>query len=167
MEKKEIISMDELDPRFKYEIASHSGGEHIMKCVQCATCSSGCPVASVSVKFNPRRIIRMAILGLKDKVLTEDFVWYCAACYTCSERCPQDVRIPDLMSAIRNIAAKEGKIHPAYREQGRLIGEHGRLYEITDFENERREKLGLPRIEEEKEEINKIYKTTGMDKVIQ
>ncbi len=166
MEKKEVISMDELNPRFKYEIASQPGGEHIMKCVQCATCTSGCPVAIVSEKFNPRRIIRMAVLGLKDTVLQEDFVWYCAACYTCSERCPQDVRIPDLMSAIRNIAVKEGFIHPAYKEQGRLIGEHGRLYEITDFENERREKLGLPKIEEEKEEINKIYSCTGMDEVV-
>lgn len=167
MEKKEVISMDELNPRFKYEIASQSGGEHIMKCVQCATCTSGCPVAVVSEKFNPRRIIRMAVLGLKDVVLQEDFVWYCAACYTCSERCPQDVRIPDLMAAIRNIAVKEGFIHPAYKEQGRLIGKHGRLYEITDFENEKREKLGLTRIEEENEEINKIYSCTGMDKVVE
>lgn len=166
MEKKEIINMDELDPHFKYEIASQAGGEHIMKCVQCATCSSGCPVATISEKFNPRRIIRMAILGLKDRVIKEDFVWYCAACYTCSERCPQDVRIPDLMVAIRNIAAREGHIHPAYREQGRLIREHGRLIEITDFENERREKLGLPRLEEKKEDIVLIYKATGMDKVI-
>ncbi|MBU7022890.1 MAG: 4Fe-4S dicluster domain-containing protein [Theionarchaea archaeon] len=166
MEKKEIIDIDELDPRFKYEIASQPGGEHFMKCVQCATCSSGCPVASVSEKFNPRRIIRMAVLGLKDRVLEEDFVWYCAACYTCSERCPQDVRIPDVMSAIRNVATKEGFIHPAYKEQGRLIGEHGRLYEITDFENERRGKLGLPEVEEEREEIVVIYRTTGMDKVI-
>jgi heterodisulfide reductase subunit C len=166
MEKKEIISMDELDPRFKYEIASQPGGEHIMKCVQCATCSSGCPVASVSEKFNPRRIIRMAILGMKDRVLREDFVWYCAACYTCSERCPQDVRIPDLMSAIRNIAVKEGRIHPAYREQGRLIKEQGRLYEVTDFENERREKLGLPQVEEKNKEIGQIYSCTGLDKVV-
>ena len=159
--------MDELNPRFKYEIASQSGGEHIMKCVQCATCTSGCPVAVVSEKFNPRRIIRMAVLGLKDAVLQEDFVWYCAACYTCSERCPQDVRIPDLMAAIRNIAVKEGFIHPAYKEQGRLIGKQGRLYEITDFENEKRGKLGLPEIEKENEEINKIYSCTGMDEVVE
>ena len=76
------------------------------------------------------------------------------------------MRIPDLMSAIRNVAVKEGYIHPAYKEQGRLIGEHGRLYEITDFENERREKLGLPKIKEEKEEINTLYSKTGMDKVV-
>lgn len=166
MQKKEIINMDELDSRFKYEIAAQPGGEHIMKCVQCATCSSGCPVAFVSEKFNPRRIIRMAILGLKDRVLKEDFVWYCAACYTCSERCPQDVRIPDLMSAIRNIAVSEGYIHPAYKEQGRLIGEMGRLYEVTDFENEKREKSGLPKVKKKNEEIDKIYTKTGIKKVI-
>jgi len=166
MEKKEPIDMNDLDPSFKYEIASQHGGEHIMRCVQCATCSSGCPVASISEKFNPRRIIRMAILGLKERVIKEDFVWYCAACYTCSERCPQDVRIPDLMSAIRNIATKEGHIHPAYKEQGRLIGNMGRLYEVTDFENERREKLGLPKIEGKNEEIESIYTKTGIKKVI-
>jgi heterodisulfide reductase subunit C len=166
MEKKDPIDMKDLDPSFKYEIASQSGGEHIMRCVQCATCSSGCPVASISEKFNPRRIIRMAILGLKEKVIKEDFVWYCAACYTCSERCPQDVRIPDLMSAIRNIATKEGYIHPAYKEQGRLICEMGRLYEVTDFENERRQKLGLPKVEGKNDEIESIYTETGMKKVV-
>lgn len=129
MEKKEVISMEELNPCFKYEIASQPGGEHIMKCVQCATCTLGCPVAFVSEKFNPQRIIRMTVLGLKDTVLQEDFVWYC----------PQTVRMPDLMSAIRNIAVKEG-LHPAYKEQGQLSGEHRQLYEITDFENEKREK---------------------------
>jgi len=35
-------------------------------------------------------------------------VWVCATCYTCQERCPQGVRIADVMRALKNIAVRLG-----------------------------------------------------------
>jgi len=98
----------------------------------------------------------MALLGMRQEVLTSEFVWLCSSCYTCQERCPQDVHIPDLMNAIRNIAVREGQVPAAFREQAEVLGSHGRLYEITDFENERRAEWGLPPIQQRADDVHSI-----------
>jgi heterodisulfide reductase subunit C len=143
----DFIDVGELDPGFRDEVAAEPGGEGFLRCFSCGTCVAGCPVAGRTEKYNPRRIVRMALLGMRQAVLTSEFVWLCSACHTCSERCPQDVHIPELMNAIRRIAVREGYAPPAFRQQAELLRDHGRLYEVTGYENERREAQGLPPIE--------------------
>lgn len=160
------IVVKELDSGFKYRVTEEPGGEHLMRCYACGTCTASCPVRSIDESFNPRKIIRMAILGMKDEVLKSDFVWLCSTCYICQERCPQDVVITELMNALKNIAVKEGIIHPGYVAQASEIGKFGRLYEIDDFANKKREKMGLPQLKSEGKDIQTIYKSTGVDKYI-
>jgi heterodisulfide reductase subunit C len=97
---------------------------------------------------------------MRKEVLCSDFIWLCSTCYACHERCPQNVRIPELMMAIRNIAIKEGNIHPVYTNYVAALDGHGRLLEIGEFENEKRVKLGLPDIKEETERVHKIFART-------
>jgi heterodisulfide reductase subunit C len=104
----------------------------------------------------------MALLGMRQEVLTSEFVWLCSTCYTCYERCPQDVRIPDLMNAMKNIAVREGHAPPAFQLQAELLGEHGRLYEITEFENERRTEQNLPSIQEKAGDVHRILVRSGV-----
>jgi heterodisulfide reductase subunit C len=98
----------------------------------------------------------MALLGMREEVLSSEFVWLCSTCYTCYERCPQDVHIPELMNAIRNIAVREGHVPQAFRLQAELLRDHGRLYEITDFENQRRAEYGLPPVHERADDVRRI-----------
>lgn len=154
-----ILEVDKCDSNFKYEIALRDGGENIKKCYQCGTCTVSCSVREVDEKYNPRRIIRMALIGMRDEVLSSDFIWLCAECYTCSERCPQNINIPELMNVIRNIAVLEGYMPKSFKAQIDLLREHGRLLEIGDFENIKRERFGLPKIEEKKEEAEKLLKS--------
>jgi heterodisulfide reductase subunit C len=144
----DIIEVAHLDPGFRNEIVSEPGGERFLRCFSCGTCVAGCPVAGMTERYNPRRIVRMALLGMRQDVLSSEFVWLCSACYTCYERCPQDVHVPELMNAIRNIAVRAGFVPEAFRLQAELLRDHGRLYEITDFENERRLEWGLPPVQE-------------------
>ncbi len=160
--KDEIIDVGRLDPGFRAEIVAEPGGQRFMRCFSCGTCVAGCPVAGRTEKYNPRRIIRMALLGMRQEVLTSEFVWLCSSCYTCHERCPQDVHIPDLMNAIRNIAVREGHVPAAFHQQAELLRDHGRLYEITDFENERRKEWGLPPIQERANEVQRILLRSGV-----
>lgn len=153
---EEFIDIGRLDRGFRREILAEPGGERFMHCFSCGTCVAGCPVAGKSETYNPRRIIRMALLGMRRQVLTSEFVWLCSTCYTCYERCPQDVHIPELMNAIRNIAVREGHVPEAFRLQADKLRDHGRLYEITDFENERRIEWGLPAIQERADEVKRI-----------
>jgi heterodisulfide reductase subunit C len=87
------IDISSLDPNFKYEIAEVPGGENILNCFQCGTCSAVCPVGAKDERYDPRKIIRMALLGMRKEVLSSEFLWLCSTCYSCHERCPQDVRI--------------------------------------------------------------------------
>jgi heterodisulfide reductase subunit C len=64
------------------------------------------------------------------------------------------------MTALKNIAAREGYIHPAFREQNRLVSTFGRLYEVEDFDNKKREKLGLPAIKKTFKDVTELAKKT-------
>jgi heterodisulfide reductase subunit C len=167
LEDKVRIVVSKLDPKFKDEVARTPGGENIKRCFQCGSCSAGCPVHELSDKYNPRKILRMILLGMRDSVLSSEFVWLCACCYTCRERCPQDVRMSDIMTAVRNIAVKEGYIHPAFRRQLELINTQGKLYEIDEFDNRRRERAGLPPLPLKDEQSGKIFEATGLSKLLE
>ncbi len=161
-QKKDVPVVTVLDPKFKYEVAREPGGENIKYCFQCGTCTSGCKVAELDSKYNPRKIIRMVILGMRERVLSSDFIWLCATCYTCHERCPQDVRIPEVMNALKNIAVREGYIHPAFRAQAELIAGYGRLYEVDELANEKRTDWGLQEIPQGCPEVAEIFGMTGL-----
>jgi heterodisulfide reductase subunit C len=156
-----MIHSKTFDPNFKFLIAQEPGGENIKRCFSCGTCTAGCPVREVTDRYNPRKIIRMAILGMRKEVLSSQFIWLCSSCYTCFERCPQNVKIPELMNAIRNIAAKEGYLPSSMRMQLDLLSSFGRLLEVADFENEKRKELGLPLIQGKTDEIKKVLEKLG------
>ncbi len=157
-----MIDSKTLDPHFKFLIAQEPGGEHIKKCFSCGTCTAGCPVREVTDLYNPRRIIRMALFGLKKEVLSGKFIWLCSSCYTCFERCPQDVKIPELMNAIKNIAVREGYLLPSTKMQLELLSSFGRLLEVTDFENEKRVEMDLPSVQGKTEEVKNILEHLGL-----
>ncbi|HEY4675381.1 MAG TPA: 4Fe-4S dicluster domain-containing protein [Candidatus Bathyarchaeia archaeon] len=144
MAAKEPVKASEIDPKFKYEISKIHGGEKLMRCFQCGTCTSDCPVAKFSETYRPRQIIRMAQLGLKDRVLNSDTLWLCAACFTCTDRCPQDVEVASVIRVLRNLAAEKGVVPQVFKEQAASILESGYAYRIPELRIKKRESLGLP-----------------------
>lgn len=104
------IILKEKDANFKNEIAAHPGAEHFKQCFTCGTCTASCPVAEVNDDYDPRRIIRMALLGLKEEVLSSDILWMCSRCYTCYALCPQGVKFTDVISVLREMAVKQGYV---------------------------------------------------------
>ena len=80
-------------------------------CYQCGKCTAGCPTAS-EMDYPPHQIIRGVQLGMRDVVLSSRTIWLCAACETCSTRCPQDVDPAGVMDALRRIAYTEGVRSP-------------------------------------------------------
>ena len=115
-----------------------------MRCFQCGTCTSDCPIARFSDTYRPRQIIRMAQLGLRDRVLNSDTLWLCAACFTCTDRCPQDVEVASVIRVLRNLAAEKGCIPQVFKEEASSILETGYAYRIPDLRIKKRETLGLP-----------------------
>ena len=142
-----MISFDKLDPSFPQEVMKEPGGEYLLRCFACGPCAATCPVREIEETYNPRKIIRMVVLGMRDEVLKSDFIWLCGAYYMCQERCPQDVRITELINAIKNVAVKHGYIHPSYTAQLDALKNFSRLYEVGEFENKKRERMGLPALD--------------------
>ncbi len=101
------IDSSDLDTNFKFEIAKQEGGEGILKCFACGSCTARCPEMDVKKEWNPRVVIRKALLGMKEEVFRSEFLWICSAHYTCLEKCPQNVNIKGVMNQIRNERLRE------------------------------------------------------------
>ena len=162
------IKASEIDPKFKYEIAKMPGGEKLMRCFQCGTCTSDCPIARFSDTYRPRQIIRMAQLGLRERVLSSDTLWLCAACFTCTDRCPQDVKVASVIRVLRNLAAEKGYVPQVFKEQASSILESGYAYKIPELRIKKREPLGLPQLPKgNPESIKKTLHKVGFLKLIE
>jgi heterodisulfide reductase subunit C len=105
-------------------------------CFQCRKCTNGCPVTFAMDLF-PDEVIRMVILGQRETVLKCRTIWVCAACETCTTRCPNDVKIAELMDCLKEMAVHEGlpssqprilALHETFLNN---IKKRGRLYETT------------------------------------
>ena len=118
---KNVIRSSELDPKFKYEVASQPGGEKLKVCYACGVCTAGCPVSEVSEDFDPRKIVRMVLMGMKERVLSSDFIWYCTQCFTCSGHCPQNVKFTDIMRVLRDMEVKEGFVDSSFLQKAKEL----------------------------------------------
>ena len=150
------FSPTDVDESFCREVFERPGGGRFKECFQCGTCTSSCPVRAVVPSYNPRVLAKMVELGLRKRVLSSDLIWLCTYCRLCDERCPQDVKFPELVTVLRNMAVEAGHIHPSLAKLSSTLLEHGRIYEIDDFTNSRRRQLGLPSVSTDRGEWEKL-----------
>lgn len=94
------------DPNFRDEVIRTSGQE-VELCYQCQKCASGCPVAE-HFDYTPNQVIRLVLFGLRREALGSPAIWLCAGCETCGARCPNGIRISDVMDTLKEMAAAEG-----------------------------------------------------------
>jgi ferredoxin len=76
------------------------GVEDVRKCMQCGNCSAVCDHASEDHMF-PRKQIRLAQLGLTDRLASSLDPWLCYYCGECSEQCPRGAEPGEAMMALR------------------------------------------------------------------
>jgi heterodisulfide reductase subunit C len=88
----------------------------------------------------------MAQLGLKERVLNSPTLWLCAACFTCTDRCPQGVEVASVIRVLRNLAAERGIVPQVFKDQTASILESGYAYKIPDLRIKKRETQGLPQL---------------------
>ncbi|MFZ5811257.1 MAG: (Fe-S)-binding protein [Thermodesulfobacteriota bacterium] len=75
-------------------------GGNLNLCLTCGLCSSGCPATGLE-GMDPRRLLRMAAMGLDEEIASTPWVWMCTMCFRCSTACPMQVDIPSLVSRLR------------------------------------------------------------------
>lgn len=106
MERK-IRYQRDADPGWAQQIVRAPGCERLLSCIQCGTCSGTCPL-SIYMDFTPRRIISLVREGFRTDVLRSQSIWLCASCYACTVQCPQQIKITDLMYALKREAIRDG-----------------------------------------------------------
>jgi heterodisulfide reductase subunit C2 len=143
-QSKETIKASELNPKWKYELQKQPGADKLMGCFQCGTCTSDCPIARFTDNYRPRTLIHMAQLGLKDRVLNSPTLWLCAACFTCTDRCPQGVEVASVIRVFRNEAAEQGCVPQVFKDQAQSLLESGYAFKIPELRIKKRESQGLP-----------------------
>jgi len=99
-------------------------GVNVYACYQCGNCSSACPAVEF-MDIPPHQVIRKVQLGFIDELVKSETPWICAACITCTVKCPLGVDIAKVMEGLRQIVLRSDF-------------EHGNLCEI---DKELRKKL--------------------------
>ncbi len=111
------------------------GAERITRCLQCGTCTGSCPV-SYAMDISPRMVIALFRAGEIGEILRSRTIWICASCYMCTTRCPQTIKITDLLYALKRTAL-DVKLYPdrfpvylLSKNFVRLVNHYGRNQEI-------------------------------------
>lgn len=71
-------------------------------CITCGSCACVCPVSGID-GMDPRKMVRMAVLGLEEDILDCQWAWKCTMCGECEKVCPQNVEIVALVRRIRSL----------------------------------------------------------------
>jgi heterodisulfide reductase subunit B len=123
---------------FKTDLAQEitiRSGENVFLCYQCKKCTAGCPVASY-FDLTPHQVLRACQFGQSDLVLNSRTISICAACETCSTRCPQGIDIARIMDELEIMAQEQGIKSKAptvpmfYKSANRGINWFGRMWEL-------------------------------------
>jgi heterodisulfide reductase subunit C len=130
-----MVKAPEVEMSFMDEVCSIPGGEAIRSCIQCGMCTGSCPTAS-KWDYPPRQAIAMVRAGLREELLSSNSMWFCASCYTCTVRCPRDIKPADIMHALEILAIRSGLstkrnrtpvMYKCFVESARS---NGRVYEL-------------------------------------
>jgi Fe-S oxidoreductase len=85
-------------------------------CIQCGTCTGGCPVKWRS-PLNMRRLVRQSYVEIDPSSLfKKPELWACTTCSTCSLRCPAGVKNVEFIMGIRNYLANQGEVPSTIRD---------------------------------------------------
>ncbi len=125
----------ELRHRFLEQARDVPGSDRIARCLQCGTCTGSCPV-SYAMDISPRTVIALFRAGEMERIFQSRTIWICASCYMCTTRCPQSIKITDLLYALKRTAMDGGLYpdgFPVYRLSKnfvRIVNRYGRNNEL-------------------------------------
>ncbi len=131
-----VLPQTEKDLRhaFLSEVDRIPGAELLNRCIQCGTCSGSCPV-TYAMDYSPRQVIAMFRAGAIEELLRSRTIWVCASCYSCTARCPAEIKITDLLYALKRIAIekkilpREFPVYALSETFAGMVRRHGRNHE--------------------------------------
>jgi len=161
----ESIHVSKLDANFRSEVMAHKDAWELNACFACGTCTAGCPIHEVFPEYNPRKLAKMVKLGMKKEVLGSPYIWYCATCHNCEQRCPQNVKFFNILNVLKNMAAEKGYAPSPWVEQTQQIMKTGIIFPADEAWVKKRKSLSLPALRFDGKKAKKIIELAGLDKI--
>jgi coenzyme F420-reducing hydrogenase delta subunit/heterodisulfide reductase subunit C len=94
---------------FADQVRSIPGGENLDVCFSCGTCVSKCMIQQKNEpEYNPRRLIRQVMMGMREEAFANPTTWLCSACDLCFPACPQKIHISGVIGAVKQLAVEAG-----------------------------------------------------------
>jgi ferredoxin len=91
------IEVSKVSREFRNKVkALIPGGGNLDLCFTCGTCAAGCPATGLE-DMDPRKFLRLILLGLEDEAIKSPWVWMCTQCQRCIYACPMKIDIPALV----------------------------------------------------------------------
>lgn len=98
---------------FADQVRAIPGGQHLDACFACGTCVSKCMIQQkVEPNYNPRKLIRQVMMGMREQAFENPTTWLCSACDLCYPACPQEIHISEVISAVKQLAIEAGHSSP-------------------------------------------------------
>ena len=110
----DTVDIEKAVPGFRDEVAANIGLQEIKPCYTCGSCTGVCPVRGVIDDFDPRRLIHMIIMGMREETLSSDLIWFCCRCNSCYFVCPQGIRFSRIADELQKTAVAEGYVDEAF-----------------------------------------------------
>ncbi len=84
--------------------------DNISECLTCGACNSRCTWFAGQGGPIPRQMVRMAALGLDEKLVKSGMLWDCLICNRCTQGCPMGIAMDVVVRRGRSLAIAAGKI---------------------------------------------------------
>lgn len=94
------IELNDMEPEFREALVEKLPAANFDLCLTCGTCTAGCP-ASELFEMDPRKLVRMLVLGMDQELKSTNWAWVCTMCMRCVNACPMKVDIPKLVYNLR------------------------------------------------------------------
>jgi heterodisulfide reductase subunit C len=138
-----------IDHAFRRTLGLILEGDGVSFCYQCGACVGDCPSARFSAEFNPRGIMLKVLYGMQEELMGPSSpIWQCSNCFTCFDRCPQEVKPVEVIVAIKNLMAQRGIVPEGVDGLAQGVLTTGRSARRTAATDKRRAELGLPPLED-------------------
>lgn len=105
---EEAINPSKLKGEFREKVKELLPQGNLNLCLTCGACASGCPATGLE-GMDPRKFVRMIVLGMDEEVTTTPWVWMCTMCMRCQYACPMNVDIPGMVYQARKTWPREAR----------------------------------------------------------
>lgn len=75
-------------------------------CLGCGSCAGACPISGVD-GLDPRKAVRMIVLGQVDRLIDSSWPWKCTLCGRCQEACPMGVELVAIFRRARSLTPRQ------------------------------------------------------------